>query len=109
MDRFSELRAYAAVVEAGGFSAAARALGTSRSSVNRLVIALEERLGAQLLHRTTRNVSANSTGQAFYDRARQVLDDLDEMERAVSSTRTEPVGKLRISAPPSFGDLDFSE
>lgn len=107
MDRFSELRAFAAVVEAGGFAAAARELGQSRSAVNRLVIALEGRLGVQLLHRTTRSVSATSTGRALYERARQLLGDLDEMERAVSSARTEPAGKLRISAPHSFGELDF--
>ena len=109
MDRFSELRAFAAVIEAGGFSAAARETGQSRSAVNRLVMALEERLGVQLLHRTTRSVSANSSGRALYERARQLLDDLDEMERSVSSARTEPVGKLRINAPLSFGDLDFSD
>ncbi|MEM9059048.1 MAG: LysR family transcriptional regulator [Pseudomonadota bacterium] len=108
MDRFSELRAFTAVIEAGGFSAAARQTGQSRSSVNRLVIALEERLGVQLLSRTTRSVSATSSGKALYERARQVLDDVDEMERAVSSARTEAVGKLRINAPLPFGDLDFS-
>ncbi|MEO0624452.1 MAG: LysR family transcriptional regulator [Pseudomonadota bacterium] len=108
MDRFSELRAFTAVIEAGGFSAAARAMGQSRSAVNRLVIALEERLAVQLLHRTTRSVSATSTGRALYERAKQVLDDLEEMEQAVSSARTDAVGKLRISAPPSFGELDFS-
>ncbi|MEL6999022.1 MAG: LysR family transcriptional regulator [Pseudomonadota bacterium] len=108
MDRFSELRAFTAVVEAGGFAAAARQAGQSRSSVNRLVIGLEERLGVQLLNRTTRSVSATSSGMAFYERARQVLDDLDEMERTVSSVRTEPIGTLRINAPLPFGDLDFS-
>lgn len=109
MDRFSELRAFTAVVEAGGFSAAARDLGQSRSAVNRLVIALESRLGVQLLHRTTRAVSTTSTGQALYERARQLLHDLDEMESTVSSARNEPVGKLRVSVPLSFGDLDFSD
>lgn len=109
MDRFSELRAFVGVIEAGGFSAAARRMGQSRSSVNRLVIALEERLGAQLLHRTTRAVSPTSTGSALYDRARQVLDDLDEIENAVTLASTEPTGKLRISAPLSFGELDFSQ
>ena len=109
MDKFSELRAFTAVIEAGGFSAAARAMGQSRSSVNRLVIALEARLAVQLLNRTTRSVSPTSAGRALYDRARQLLEDLDEMERAVSSVSTEAVGKLRISAPLSFGDLDFSE
>ena len=109
MDKFSELRAFIKVIENGGFSAAARAMGQSRSSVNRLVIALEARLGVQLLNRTTRSVSATSSGQAMYERARQVLDDLDEMERSVSSVRTEAIGRLRISVPLSFGDLDFGQ
>ncbi len=108
MDRFAELRAFAAVIEAGGFSSAAREMGQSRSSVNRLVIALEARLGVQLLNRTTRSVAPTSTGRAVYDRARQLLDDLDEMEHAVGASRTEAVGRLRISAPLSFGDLDFA-
>lgn len=108
MDRFTELRAFAAVVDAGGFSAAGRALGQSRSSINRLVLALEARLGAQLLHRTTRSVAPNSDGRAVYERARRLLDDMDELERAVASRRTEPVGRLRVSAPPAFGDLDFA-
>ncbi|MEL6574632.1 MAG: LysR family transcriptional regulator [Pseudomonadota bacterium] len=108
MDRFAELRAFTAVIEAGGFSSAARVLGQSRSSVNRLVIGLEERLGVQLLHRTTRSVSANSTGRALYEKARQLLDDLDEIEHSVLAARSEPEGRLRISAPLSFGELDFS-
>ncbi|MEM9737079.1 MAG: LysR substrate-binding domain-containing protein, partial [Pseudomonadota bacterium] len=74
----------------------------------RLVIALETRLGVQLLQRTTRSVAPTSTGRALYEQARQVLGDLDEMERAISASGTEAVGKLRINAPLSFGDLDFS-
>ena len=108
MDRFSELQAFIAVIDAGGFSAAARQMGQSRSSVNRVVIALEERLGVQLLNRTTRSVSPTSTGQALYERARRLLDDLAEIEGAVSSAGTDPVGKLRITAPQSLGELDFS-
>ncbi|MEM6974124.1 MAG: LysR family transcriptional regulator [Pseudomonadota bacterium] len=108
MDRFNELRAFNAVIDAGGFSAAARQTGQSRSAVNRLVIALEERLGTQLLHRTTRTVAANSTGRAFYDKARQILDDLDELERSVAAARSEPSGLLRVSVPFSLGDLDFA-
>ncbi|MBO9447575.1 LysR family transcriptional regulator [Ruegeria sp. R14_0] len=109
MDRFSELRAFVDVVEAGSFSGAARETGQSRSSVNRLVIALEERLGVQLLHRTTRSVSTNSNGRALYERAKQILNDLEEVELSVTASQRVPVGKLRISAPHSFGDLDFSE
>ncbi|MEM0922315.1 MAG: LysR family transcriptional regulator [Pseudomonadota bacterium] len=109
MDKFAELNAFTSVVEKGGFSAAAREMGQSRSSVNRLVLNLEARLGVQLLSRTTRSVSATSTGQALFERARQVLDDLAEIEAAVSSTSTEAVGKLRLSAPPPLGELDFSD
>ncbi len=109
MDRFSELKAFTSVVEAGGFSAAARELGQSRSAVNRLVIALEERLAVQLLNRTTRAVSPTSNGHALYERARQLLDNLEEIESAVRSARDEPVGKLRVSVPLSFGDLNFSD
>ncbi|MBE1283432.1 MAG: LysR family transcriptional regulator [Rhodobacteraceae bacterium] len=109
MDRFAEIRAFVDVVDAGSFSAAARATGQSRSAVNRLVISLEERLGVQLLHRTTRSVSANSNGHALYQRSKRLLEDLEEIEHAVSSTRREPFGLLRISAPHSFGELDFSK
>ncbi|MEO0679153.1 MAG: LysR family transcriptional regulator [Pseudomonadota bacterium] len=107
MDRFSEIHAFVSVMEAGGFSAAARDAGRSRSSVNRLVIALEARLGAQLLNRTTRSVSPTSTGAALYEPAKRLLDDLDAIETAVASASTDPAGKLRISAPQSLGDLDF--
>lgn len=108
MDRFLELRAFTDVIAAGGFSAAGRQTGQSRATVNRLVIALEERLGVQLLNRTTRSVSPTSSGWALYHRALQLLEDLEEIERAVSSANTEAVGKLRISVPLSFGDLNFS-
>ncbi len=109
MDKFAELRAFRAVIDAGGFSAAARETGQSRSSVNRLVMALEERLGVQLLHRTTRSVSATSVGRAVHERARNVLDDLDELEMNARSASSEPVGRLRVSVPPSAGRLDFAE
>ncbi|MEM6677722.1 MAG: LysR family transcriptional regulator [Pseudomonadota bacterium] len=108
MDRFAELTAFAAVAEASGFSAAAREMGQSRSSTNRLVIALEERLQVQLLHRSTRRVSLTSEGQAFYDRARRLLDDLAEAEAGVTASHEAAVGLLRISAPLSFGGLDIS-
>lgn len=103
MDRFAALRAFVRVVEAKGFAAAAREIGQSRSAVNRLVIGLEETLGAQLLNRSTRKVSPTANGEAFYERARQILGDLEEAERAVREHHDEPVGPMRINAPMSFG------
>ncbi len=105
MDKFSSLTAFTKVVEEGSFAAAARALGLSRSQVNKSVINLEEHLGVQLLNRTTRAVAATPSGQAFYERARAILSDLAEAECAVSEDRDEPRGQLNINAPMSFGIL----
>ena len=105
MDKFAALRAYIAVVEEEGFAAAARLLGMSRSAVNRLVIALEDDLDAQLLNRTTRRVAPTATGIALFERAKAILGDLEAAEREVGATQTEAVGQLRVNAPMSFGTL----
>ncbi|MEO0881613.1 MAG: LysR substrate-binding domain-containing protein [Pseudomonadota bacterium] len=108
MDKFNGLRAFKSVVEEGSFAAAARAMGLSRSQTNKLVIALEEALGVQLFSRSTRHVAPTSEGLAFYDRARRILDDLEDAERALSETKSAAVGRLRISTPLSLGRLNFS-
>ena len=109
MDTFAELRAYVAVVDASGFAAAARSVGQSRSALNRLVIGLEDRLGVQLLHRSTRKVAPTSAGRAFYDRARRILEDLAEAERGVRAEHSEAAGRLRITAPLSLGRINISQ
>lgn len=103
MDKFESMRAFVRVVEQGGFAAAARSMDLSRSAVNKLVINLEQELGAQLLHRTTRHVSPTETGLAFYDRCVTILADVEEAELAVSQLHDQPRGTLRINAPLSFG------
>jgi DNA-binding transcriptional LysR family regulator len=103
MDKFESMRAFVAVVEAGGFAAASRNLGLSRSAVNKLVLNLEDALKVQLLQRTTRKVTPTPTGIAFYERCVAILADLTEAELAVSQLQTEPKGQLRINAPMTFG------
>jgi DNA-binding transcriptional LysR family regulator len=105
MDKFEQMRAFAQVVVSGGFAAAARDMGLSRSSVNKLVIALENELGVQLLHRSTRVVSPTETGLAFYDRCVEILSSLAEAERSITQLQTEPKGRLRINAPMTFGTM----
>ncbi len=102
MDRLSALKAFVATVEAEGFAAAARALGTSRSAISRAIQALEDDLGVQLLHRTTRAVAPTVAGAAFYRRAADVLEALGEAEREVRDTG-DTAGTLRLNAPMSFG------
>jgi DNA-binding transcriptional LysR family regulator len=105
MDRFESIRAFVQVVEQGGFAAAARDMGLSRSTVNKLVLNLEDDLKVQLLHRTTRKVTPTPSGLAFYERCVGILADLEEAELAVSTLQTEPRGQLRVNAPMSFGTL----
>jgi DNA-binding transcriptional LysR family regulator len=105
MDKLSSIRAFTKVVEHGGFAAAARELRLSRSAVNKYVIELEQELGVQLLARTTRRVTPTENGQAYYERCRAILADLEEADVAVTRLQSEPRGLLRINAPMSFGTL----
>ncbi len=105
MDKFESIRAFIKVVESGGFAAAARKMGLSRSAVNKLVFNLENDLQTQLLHRTTRQVSTTAAGRAFYERCINILADLEEAELALSQLQKEPRGNLRVNAPMTFGVL----
>lgn len=93
---------FAAVVEANGFTAAARQLGKSVSFVSKEIGLLEARLGARLLHRTTRRVSLTEDGRIYYDECRRIISAADSAARSLTEVRTKPRGRLRISAPVSF-------
>ena len=87
MDRFDEMRAFAAVVDAGSFVRAADALQISKTAVSRLVADLEARLGVRLLHRTTRRLSLTTEGELFRARCKDLLADVDEAEAEASAFR----------------------
>jgi DNA-binding transcriptional LysR family regulator len=103
MNKFSDLEAFTAVVESGTFSAAGERLGIAKSVVSRRISQLEQRLGSQLLHRTTRRLSLSDAGKNFYQRAVQILADLDEAEQSVAEETTDLRGLLKLAAPLSFG------
>lgn len=105
MDKFASMQAFTQVVQSGGFAAAARKLGVSRSTVNKLVINLENELNIQLLQRSTRRVNPTPTGLAFYERCVNILAEVEAAEVAVSELQTKPKGTLKINAPMSFGTL----
>ncbi len=108
MDKFEQMRAFTQVVLSGGFAAAAREMGVSRSAVNKLVIALENDLGVQLLHRSTRVVTPTETGLAFHERCVEILASLAEAEHSITQIQEEPRGRLRINAPMSFGTMHLA-
>ncbi len=108
MDRLSEMEAFICVVDQGGFTDAARKMGVSKSAVSKHVSALETRLGARLLNRTTRRVNPTEIGLAYYDRAQTVLAGASEADEMVTAMQTEPRGVLRISVPVNFGISQLS-
>lgn len=108
MDKFEQMRAFTQVVASHGFAAAAREMGLSRSAVNKLVIALENELGVQLLHRSTRVVTPTETGLAYYERCVEILASLEEAERSITQLHAEPRGRLRVNAPMTFGTLHLA-
>lgn len=105
MDRFHELNAFIAVVEAGGFSAAARRLGESQSAISKAVNALEKRLGVALLHRSTRKVTLTDQGQLYYERMGPLVDEIQVADNELTSTTLDVSGLIRIAAPSTFGRL----
>lgn len=105
MDRFEEMRVFAAVVEAGSFVAAAEALDRSKASVSRHVADLEARLGVRLLHRTTRRLSLTDEGELFHARCTALLAGLEEAEAELGARSAEVAGLLRVNVPVSYGIL----
>ena len=108
MDRIDAMQAFVAVADLHGFAPAARKLGLSPSGVTRMIAALEDRLGARLLQRTTRRVALTDVGARYLERARRILADVEEAEGAAEGERTQPSGRLVVSAPVGFGRLHVS-
>lgn len=108
MDRLAADRMFAAVVEAGSFAGAAQRLGTSSGQASKLVSRLEAELGVRLLHRSTRALQLTEAGRTYHDRLRGILDELDLLDAEIRSTGTTPRGKVRATAPLTFGTLKLA-
>lgn len=103
MDRLDGIAAFTLVVDTGSFTAAAERLKLSKSAVSAHVQRLEERLGVQLLHRTTRRVTTTEAGAAYHRHCARILAEAEAAEQAAAALHREPRGTLRISAPDAFG------
>ncbi|RKP50539.1 LysR family transcriptional regulator [Trinickia fusca] len=105
MDKLLALQAFAVVADTGGFSKAARQLGTATSSVTRLMDALEASLGVTLLTRTTRQVTLTDAGATYLDQIGGLLSQLVEADESVADAGSEPVGTLRVSVPVTYARI----
>lgn len=108
MDRLRALAVFVEVVKRDGFARAAEALDTSPANVTRYISDLEAHLQTRLLNRSSRRMSLTSSGEALFERAKSILDDVAEAEAIVSSAALQPHGVLRINAPLSFGVLHLA-
>lgn len=102
-NRSGEMEVFAAVVERGGFSAAAKIFGMTPSAVSKLVTRLEARLGARLVNRSTRKLQLTAEGQAFHQRCVTILSDIAEAECEAAAGRA-PRGRVRVNANVAFGN-----
>jgi DNA-binding transcriptional LysR family regulator len=105
VDRFHELNAFIAVVEAGGFSAAARTTGDSQSAVSKAIGALEKRLSVMLFNRSTRRVALTDQGQRYYDRIKPLCDEMQDADSELTASTLGISGLIRIAASATFGRL----
>lgn len=109
MNRLDQLESFVAVVDGRSFSKAGDKLGMAKSMVSRRVSELEKRLGVQLLQRTTRRQSLTEAGAQFYQRALQILTDLNEAEQIVADAQCHASGKIKLAAPLSLGVNQLAE
>ena len=102
-DNLGEMGVFVQVVDAGSFSAAARALRVTPSAISKQIARLEGRLGVRLLQRSTRQIAVTEEGRAYFQNAARILADVAETERALASAKGEPVGTLRVNTSIAFG------
>ena len=111
MDTLTRMRAFIDVVEAEGFSAAARKIGRSKALLSKYVRELEDELGALLLNRTTRQFSLTEAGHTYYRRASEIVREVDSLADAVRESSGDVRGRIKLSAPRTFADapIDFAK
>ena len=102
--RWDGISEFVYVAEHESFTRAAKELGISTAQVSRQISALEKRLNIKLLYRTTRKVSLTEEGRVFYQHCRGVLDGLDAAEQAVSNLQAKPQGRIKLTAPVTYGE-----
>ncbi|CAG0966147.1 MAG: LysR family transcriptional regulator [Rhizobiaceae bacterium] len=109
MDTLTRMRAFIDVVEAEGFSAAARKIGRSKALLSKYVRELEDELGALLLNRTTRQFSLTEAGHTYYRRATEIVREIDSLADAVRESSGDVRGRIKLSAPRTFADAPVGQ
>src|ERR1700680_3492964 len=105
MDRFDAMQIFVRVVEKGSFSAVAKERGSGQPAVSKQISALEDDLGTELIHRTSRSIALTEPGRDFYESALHILDDFENATSRIGRGQTAPKGLIRVTVPPTFARL----
>ena len=108
MDRLMSMRVFSAVAKNRSFSIAAKKLSISKAMVSKHIKSLENSLSVRLFNRTTRKLNLTDAGSSYYEKVNIILSEIDETESAISQLNSEPKGKLKVMAQPSFGAFHLS-
>ncbi len=105
MDRLDAMQAFVRVIEKGSFSAVAKERGIGQPAVSKQISALEEELGTELIHRTSRSIALTEAGRVFYESSLRILDDFENVASQIGRGQTAPKGLIRVAVPPAFARL----
>jgi hypothetical protein len=105
VDKFDAMQMFVRVVEKGSFSAVAKERGIGQPAVSKQISALEDELGTELIHRTSRSIALTEPGRDFYESALHILDDFENATSRIGRGQTTPKGLIRVTVPPTFARL----
>ena len=105
MDKFDAMQMFVRAIEKGSFSAVAKERGIGQPAVSKQISALEDELGTELIHRTSRSIALTEAGRDFYESALHILDDLENATSRIGRGQTAPKGVIRVTVPPTFARL----
>ena len=105
MDKFEAMQMFVRVIEKGSFSSVAKERGIGQPAVSKQIAALEDELGTELIHRTSRSIAPTEAGRDFYESALHILDDVENATSRIGRGQTAPKGLIRVTVPPTFARL----
>src|SRR3989449_11015793 len=105
VDKLDAMQMFVRVVEKGSFSAVAKERGIGQPAVSKQISALEDELGTELIHRTSRSIALTDPGRDFYESALRILDDFENATSRIGRGQTVPKGLIRVTVPPTFARL----
>src|SRR6201988_5436050 len=105
MDKLDAMQVFVRVVEKGSFSAVAKERGIGQPAVSKQISALEDELGAELIHRTSRSIATTEAGRDFHESALRILEDFESATSRIGRGQTAPKGLIRVTVPPTFARL----